>query len=131
MSKYLFKNLLWLPINKISSNSSMWLWGDCAVVHCWRTKQAEAEMNECPYEIFDASLERDGANKKMGETACSEESFRYSKYNQPLFIFRFCICRFNQPWIKNIPKKFPKSSPKQNLNLLGTSNYSELDCEES
>lgn len=24
MSKYLFKNLLWLPINKIRSNSSMW-----------------------------------------------------------------------------------------------------------
>lgn len=89
-------------------------------------------MNECPDEIFDdASLERDGANKKMGETACSEESFRDSKYSQPLYIFRFCICGFSQPWIKNIPRKFLKISPKQNLNLLGTSNYSELDCEES
>lgn len=57
-------------------------------------------MNECPDEIFDdASLERDGANKKMGETACSEESFRDSKYSQPLYIFRFCICGFNQPQI--------------------------------
>ena len=72
----------------------------------------------------DASLERDGANKKMGETACSEESFRDSKYSQSLYVFKFCICRFNQLWIKNIPKKFPKSSQKQNLNLLGTSNYS-------
>lgn len=44
----------------------------------------------------DASLERDGANKKMGETACSEESFRDSKYSQSLYVFKFCICRFNQ-----------------------------------
>ena len=69
-------------------------------------------MNECPYEIFDASLERDGANKKMGETACSEESFRYSKYNQPLYIFRFCIWiqpTMDQKYSKKISKKFPKA----------------------
>lgn len=82
-------------------------------------------MNECPYEIFDASLERDGANKKMGETACSEESFRYSKYNQPLFIFRFCICRFNQPWIKNIrEQKIPESSKKVKLESIALANIS-------
>jgi len=38
-------------------------------------------MSEYPYEIFgDASLERDGANRKMEETACPMESFMESKY---------------------------------------------------
>lgn len=38
-------------------------------------------MSEYPYKIFgDTSLERDGANKKMEETACCMESFMESKY---------------------------------------------------
>lgn len=48
-------------------------------VHCQIIRGAEAEMNECPYEIFgDISLERDGANRRVRETACPVESFRDS-----------------------------------------------------
>ena len=36
---------------------------------------------------------------------------------------RFCICKFNQPRIKNIQKKIPESSKKQNLYLPHAGNY--------
>lgn len=58
----------------------IWLWEDCGIVHGPETKGAEAEMRACPYEVFsDPSLERDGANRKMGDTACPVESFVDSK----------------------------------------------------
>lgn len=59
---------------------------DLAVGRLWNspqseTKGAEAEMRACPHEVFsDFSLERDGANRKMGDTACPVESFVDSEY---------------------------------------------------
>lgn len=51
------------------------------MVHCRETKEPEAEMNECLNEIFgDISLERNGAKRKIGETACPVESFSDNKY---------------------------------------------------
>lgn len=68
----------------------LWLWGDCGVVHCQETKGTEAEMNQCRYEIFDdTSLERDGTNRKMGESACPVESFKGSKYMARIVIISF------------------------------------------
>ena len=43
--------------------------------------------------------------------------------NTALYICEFCICISNQPQIKDIWKKIPESSQKQNLNFPYTSNY--------
>lgn len=65
---------------KYSLMTPLWLWVDCGIVHCWETKEAEAKMNDCPYEIFsDTSLGKDRVNRKMVETACSVETFRDDK----------------------------------------------------
>ena len=42
----------------------------------------------------------------------------YNILQSALHICGFCIFGFKQPWIKNIRKKIPESSNKQNLNLL-------------
>lgn len=56
------------------------LWGDCGIVHGLETKGAEAEMKACPCEVFGGtSLERDGANRKVGDTSCPVEPFMDSK----------------------------------------------------
>ena len=51
--------------------------------------------------------------------------FLYFKYfiNTALHICEFYICISNQPQIKDIWKKIPESSQKQNWNFPYTSNY--------
>ena len=71
-------------------------------------------MNECPYEIFgDASLERDGANRKMGETACPVESFRDSKYSRPSLYLQVLHLQIqptiDQKYSKKKSRKFQKA----------------------
>lgn len=47
-------------------------------------------MNQCRYEIFDdTSLERDGTNRKMGESVCPVEFFKGSKYMARTVIISF------------------------------------------
>lgn len=58
-------------------------------VHCQVTRGAEAEMNECPDEIFGDSLERDGAKRKVRALACPGESFRGSEYVVCMVIISF------------------------------------------
>lgn len=45
---------------KMKLNDPLWLRGKCGIVHCRETKEAEAEMEEYPYEIFWSYQSREG-----------------------------------------------------------------------